>query len=58
MNKTVSPFLESPRDYMHAVRYRNHWPSVATEHVKCSWSKLRCTVPVNYTQQSSKVWKM
>lgn len=31
------------------VRYSSHWPRVATEPLKCGWSKLRWVLNIKYT---------
>lgn len=32
----------------YTVQFRSHWQHVAIKHLKCSHSKLRCTVSVKY----------
>ena len=33
------------------VLYSSHWPCLATEHVKCSQSELKCAVSVTCTAE-------
>lgn len=51
-----SSSLEDPQTtlYIFAAQHSSHLPHVTTEHVKCGWSKMKCTESIKNGYHISK----
>lgn len=45
----ITVTLLSSQHFSRIVLLDNHWLHVATKHLNCGWSQLRCAVTVKYT---------